>query len=243
MAYLVGGDEIEVPIIVDFPKLNTPDYDNIISEAKIHFFDATQRTGQAQPDKIRSAFFCKDSDAIKLVEFFDSCNVNVGDLLPHEKSCDSWGEIENCIKTYGKDITKKCLTEIAENCKEQKINARAVVGLSVLCHQFADRVKAFENLNNEDFVKVICRYVFVNRKPKLISMSDITKYSGNIKTEYLPMTMWIRYVNEMFDWQDFKKENKASLWMSRRSKEWREFLDKKVDDIFHETFSQKIEPN
>jgi hypothetical protein len=55
--------------------------------------------------------------------------------------------------------------------------------------------------------------------------------------------MWIRYVNEMFDWQDFKKENKSSLWMSRRSKEWRDFLDSKVEDIFHETFSQKIEPN
>jgi hypothetical protein len=243
MAFIVGGNEIEVPVLVDVPKLNKNEHDNIVSESKIHFFDATKRTGQAQPDKIRSAFFCEDSNAIKLVEFFDSCGVNVGDLLTHEKSCDSWGDIERCIRDYGEAITKQCLSLIAEYCNEQKINARTVVGLSALCYHFSDRVNCFEKLNGESFVQSICRYVFVERKPKVISMSDITKYSGNIKTPYLPMTMWIRYVNEMFDWQDFKKENKSSLWMSRRSKEWRDFLDSKVEDIFHETFSQKIEPN
>lgn len=243
MAYLIGGDDIEVPIVVDVPEFGLTEKQNVISESKIHYFDATKRTGQGQADKIRSAYFCEDAKAIKLVDFFDSCGVNVGDLLNHKKSCDSWGDIDSCIKDYGENITKKSLSSIAQYCNEQKINARAVVGLAALCHHFSDRIEIFEELNVEDFVDSICRYVFIDRKPKVISMGDITKYSGNIKTPYLPMTMWIRYVNEMFEWQDFKKENKSSLWMSRRSKEWQEFLNSNVEDIFHETFNQKIEPN
>lgn len=243
MAYLIGGDDVELPIIVDVPQFGSSEIENIISESKIHYFDATKRTGQGQPDKIRSAYFCKNSDAIRLVNFFDECGVNVGDLLNHEKSCDSWGDIDRCITNYGEDITKRALSAIAEHCNEQKINARAVVGLAALGYHFYDRVETFEELNVEDFYKTICSYVFVDRKPKVISMGDITKYSGNIKTPYLPMTMWVRYVNEMFEWQDFKKENKSNLWMSRRSKEWQEFLNAQVEDIFHETFNQKIEPN
>lgn len=243
MAYLVGGDDIELPILVDIPKFNSTEQENIISESKIHFFDATKRTGQGQPDKIRSAFFCKNPEAIQLVKFYDECNVNVGDLLTHEKSCDSWGDILRCIESYGEENTKRCFSAIAEYSKEKKINARAVVGLAVLCFQFSAKVELFEKLNNRDFVRTICRYIFVDRKPKVISMGDITKHSGNIKTPYLPMTMWVRYVNEMFEWQDFRKDKQSKLWMARRSQEWVDFLNTQVDDIFHETFNQKIEPN
>jgi hypothetical protein len=243
MAYLVGGEETYLPVIVDIPKSNVSVEEEILFESRIHYVDATKRTGQAQPDKIRSAFFCKEKQAIQLVNFFDECSVNVGDLLDHEKSCDSWGDIENCIKEYGKENTKRALTAIGKYCNENKINSRAVKGLAALVHHFDYKIEYFETYNCEDFYETICKYVFVDRKPKVISMGDITKYSGNIKTPYLPMTMWVRYVNEMFEWQDFKKENKSSLWMSRRSKEWQEFLNGFVEDIFHETFNQKIEPN
>lgn len=243
MAYIIGGDDIELPVIVDIPGKKVTEKDTVLPEALIHYVDATQRTGQTQPDKLRSAWFCKIPKAIYIVDFYDECGVDVGGLTNHKKSCDSWGEIETCIEKYGEENTKRSFINIAKYCKEDKINARAVVGLAALAYHFKDRVLNFERLNVEDFFQVITKYVFVDRKPKRISMSDITKHSGTLKTPYLPMSMWIRYVNEMFDWIDYDRENKANLWMSRRSKEWQEFLMEYVEDIYHDMFNGRIEPN
>lgn len=243
MAYIIAGDEVELPVIIDVPSNKTNEKESILPEALVHYVDATQRTGQTQPDKLRSAFFCKIPQAIYLVNFYDECGVDVGGLLNHKKSCDSWGDIEKSIKDYGEENTKRAFTNIAKYCKEDKINARAVIGLAALAFIFEDRVSRFENLNAEDFFQVITKYIFVDRKPKTISMSDLTKHSGTLKSPYLPMSTWIRYVNEMFEWVDYKKENAANLWMARRSKEWQNFLMEKVEDIYHDMFNGRIEPN
>ena len=116
------------------------------------------------------------------------------------------------------------------------------MGLAALGFHFESRIKTFENLNDVEFFKTISKYVFVDRKPKRLSMSDLTKNSGTIKTPYLPMAIWIRYVNEMFQWKDYRKENKAQFWMSRRSPEWQDFLNNgNVEEIFHDIYNQKIE--
>ena len=163
-------------------------------------------------------------------------------MLGHEKSCDSWGDIERTIENYGFENAQQALTAIGMFAHEKKINARAVMGLAALGYHFESRIKTFENLNDVDFFKTISKYVFVDRKPKRLSMSDITKNSGTIKTPYLPMAIWIRYVNEMFQWKDYRKENKAQFWMSRRSPEWQEFLNNgSVEEIFHDIYNQKIE--
>jgi len=244
MAYIIGGNEILMPVVVDIPVSNTKsNEDSVLPEALIHYVDATQRTGQTQPDKLRSAWFCKIPQAIYLVDFYDECGVDVGGLLNHSKSCDSWGYIEDSIQKYGEENTKRAFTYIAKYCKEEKINAKAVIGLAALAFHFEDRIEAFENLNVEDFFQTITKYVFVDRKPKVISMSDLTKHSGTLKSPYLPMCMWIRYVNEMFEWVPYDKENQANLWMSRRSKEWQKFLMDNVEDIYHDMFNGRIEPN
>lgn len=243
MAYIIAGDEVELPVIVDVPSNKINEKESVLPEALVHYVDATQRTGQTQPDKLRSAFFCKIPQAIYLVNFYDECGVDVGGLLNHKKSCDSWGDIEKSIKEYGEENTKRAFTNIARYCKEDKINARAVIGLAALAFIFEDRVSRFEDLNAEDFFQVITKYIFVDRKPKTISMSDLTKHSGTLKSPYLPMSTWIKYVNEMFEWIDYEKENAANLWMSRRSKEWQNFLMEKVEDIYHDMFNGRIEPN
>jgi hypothetical protein len=243
MAYIVGGEDVELPVIVDVPKNHSSEQQSVSMEALVHYVDATQRTGQSQPDKLRSAWFCKIPKAIYLVDFYDECGVDVGGLLNHKKSCDSWGDIEKSIDQFGEENTKRAFTFIAKYTKEDKINARAVMGLAALAYHFEDRVQNFENLNVEDFFQVITKYVFVDRKPKTISMSDLTKHSGTLKSPYWPMCVWIRYLNEMFEWVDYKRENKAHLWMSRRSREWQDFLMDNVEDVYHDMFSGRIEPN
>lgn len=243
MAFIVGGDDMELPVIVDIPNNNEIKKQGVLPEALVHYVDATQRTGQTQPDKLRSAYFCKIPEAIDLVNFYKDCGVDVGGLTNNKKSCDSWGDIQKSIRDYGEENTKRAFTNIAKYCKEDKINARAVIGLAALAYYFQDRVENFERLNVEDFFMSIAKYIFVDRKPKTISMSDLTKHSGTLKTPYLPMSTWIRYVNEMFEWVDYQKENKANLWMSRRSKEWQEFLMSNVEDIYHDMFNGRIEPN
>jgi hypothetical protein len=242
MAYIIGGNNILIPVLLSIPTGKLSEQEEVIIEAKTHYTDAVKRTGQAQPDKLRSAVFCKKQEALELLEFYDSCGVDVGDLLGHEKSCDSWGDIERTIENYGFENAQQALTAIGMFSHEKKINARAVMGLAALGFHFESRIKTFENLNGVEFYKTISKYVFIDRKPKRLSMSDLTKNSGTIKTPYLPMAIWIRYVNEMFQWKDYRKENKAQFWMSRRSPEWQDFLNNgNVEEIFHDIYNQKIE--
>jgi hypothetical protein len=74
-------------------------------------------------------------------------------------------------------------------------------------------------------------------------MGDITKFSGKYKGTELVVTTWLSYINEMFEWREkfYKKDNKAGSWMSRRSPEFKDFLDTHVDELFHDTFKQRIE--
>jgi hypothetical protein len=135
---------------------------------------------------------------------------------------------------------KLCLSTIARYSNENQINAKAVMSLAHLYVSFKDRVDAFEKLNKLEFIETVVKYVFVDRQPKPLKMGNITQHSGNYKGIELMVASWIRYINEMFEWRDYKKDNKADSWMSRRSPEWKEFLEKNVDEIFHESMNQRI---
>jgi hypothetical protein len=240
MAFLVGGEDIEIPTKVFIPKHDiTPD-ELLLKEAIRHFVDATKRTGQNQVDKMSSAYFSESESAKKLISFYNECGVSVGHILPYEKKCDSWGEIEKCISAYGENVMKLCLSTIARYSNENQINAKAVMSLAHLYVSFKDRVDAFEKLNKLEFIETVVKYVFVDRQPKPLKMGNITQHSGNYKGIELMVASWIRYINEMFEWRDYKKDNKADSWMSRRSPEWKEFLEKNVDEIFHESMNQRI---
>jgi hypothetical protein len=242
MAYLVGGESIELPVKVFIPNRSKSIEERLTEEARRHFVDATKRTGQNQVDKISSALFSADKDTQELIKFYDSCKVGIGTLLPYEKKCDSWSDIQSAIKEYGVENVRRCMTAVAKYTTNKKIPAKVITSLAQLCHVFESRVENFEKLNSLDFVDTITKYVFVLRKPKVVAIDFFTKHSGKHKgTEYIVAT-WISFVNEMFVWnEDYKRENKAQNWMTRRSPEWKEFLDENVAEPFHEPYNQKIE--
>lgn len=243
MAFLVGGENIELPVKVFLPKFDVTPDELLIRESTRHFVDATKRTGQNQVDKLSSAYFSESQEAIELVKFYNDCKVSIGEVLPYEKRCDSWSDISKGLKEYGEPVMKKCLSVIAKYTNEKDINSKSVLALAQLVTFFKERVDNFERLQGLDFVETIVKYVFVERQPKTLKMSDITKFSGKYKGTELVVTTWLSYINEMFEWREnlYKKDNKAGSWMSRRSPEFKDFLDTHVDELFHDTFKQRIE--
>lgn len=241
MAFIVGGEDTEVAVKV-FIRGDEADSKKLLTnEAIRHHVDAVKRTGQNAVDKISSAFYSESESAEKLIAFYDKCQVSIGKLLPYEKTCDSWGDIQRSINNYGEELVGECLSSVSRFSTEKQIHAKVVTSLAQLCFIFKDRKDNFEKLNNLSFINTIVEYAFVSRKPKKLKMSDITKFSGKFKDTELIVATWIKYVNEMFEWHNYKRENKANSWMSRRSKEFEHFLDTYVEEIFHETFKQRIE--
>lgn len=241
MAYIVGGENTEVAVKIFIREDETDSKKLLTNEAIRHHVDAVKRTGQNGVDKISSAFYSESESAEKLIAFYDKCKVSVGKLLPHEKNCDSWGDIERAINSFGENLVGECLSSVSRFSSENQIHAKVVTSLAQLCFVFKDRKDEFERLNGLSFINTIVEYVFVSRKPKQLKMSDITKYSGKFKDTELIVATWIKYINEMFEWHDYTRKNVSKSWMSRRSKEFQEFLDVYVDEIFHETFKQRIE--
>jgi hypothetical protein len=241
MAYLVGGEDFEVPVKVFVRDASFTDEQNLINDARRHFVDATKRTGQNQVDKISSATFSGDKDIIELLKFYDECKVSVGTLLSHEKHCESWGDIFKAINEYGRDNLKECMSTIAKYAKEDVLHAKTITSLARVRSDFSERVEEFERKNSLNFVDTLVDYVLKSRHPLIVSLDSFTKYSGKHKDTDWQVACWIHYMNEMVLVRDYKRDNKAKLWITKNSIEWKNWLDKHVAAPFQYAYDQRID--
>lgn len=243
MAYLAMGKSGQIPALVEVPNKCYSDEDLLIHEARLHHVDAALRTGQKIVDKLRSGFICHEPTAERIVKFYDDVGVNVANLLPYEKTCNSWTDILSYIEKYGEKNTYRAMSAISEYCDENTLHARAIGGLVALGHFFPDKIEEFEELNDRDFFKTVCYYAFKERS-RIVKMSNLTKNSGNQKHIAWPMTLWINLVNDMIDSKPFKKKGKGNFWITKTSKVWQNFLEMELqDDPLVEALNQKVEPN
>lgn len=243
MAYLSMGKTGQIPVLVEVPDESHSDEDLLIHEARLHHVDAAVRTGQKIVDKLRSGYICHEATAEKIVKFYDDVGVNVANLLPHEKSCNSWTDILGYIEKYGHDNTHRAMSSISEYCAEKTLHARAIGGLVALGYFFDDKVEEFETLNDKDFFKTVCHYAFKER-PRIVKMANLTKNSGNQKHIAWPMTLWINLVNDMIDSKQYKKKGNGNFWITKTSKVWQSYLESELqDDPLVEALNQKVEPN
>lgn len=241
MAYIVGGEDIELPIKVFVKDESLSKEEQLIYQARRHFVDATKRTGQNQIDKISSAVFSGDVDATELLKFYDECGVGIGTLLNHKKHCDSWGDIAKGIKDYGRDNLKLCMSTIAKYSTEDVIHAKVVTSLARVCCDFEGRVQEFEKSNSLGFVETLVEYILNSRTPKTISLDTFTKYSGKHKDTDWQVACWIHFMNEMVETNKYKRTNKAKLWITKNSPEWRDWLDENVAPPFQYAYEQRID--
>ena len=243
MAYLVMGEKAYIPVLLEIPSEKFTDEELLIHEARLHHVDAAIRTGQKITDKLRSAYICHDLEAQEIVEFYNKVGVNVANLLPFEKSCNSWGDIKSYIGDYGQKNTYRAMSAISEYCDEKTLHARAIGGLAALSFYFPEKIEEFEELNGVDFFKTVCRYAFKDR-PRIVKMANLTKNSGNQKHIAWPMTLWINLVNGMIDELPLRKKGKGHFWITKSSKVWQNFLETNLgDDPLVEALNQKVEPN
>jgi hypothetical protein len=243
MAYLSMGKTGQIPVLVEVPDESHDEEYLLMHEARLHHVDAAVRTGQKIVDKLRSAYICHEPSAESIVGFYDSVGVNVANLLPYEKSCNSWADIVGYIDKYGEDITYRSMSAISKYCNEKTLHAKAIGGLVALGYFFEDKVAEFETLNDMDFFETVCRYAFEER-PRIVKMTNLTKNSGNQKHIAWPMTLWINLVNDMIDAKSYKKKGNGNFWITKTSKVWQNYLESELqDDPLVEALNQKVEPN
>jgi hypothetical protein len=161
--------------------------------------------------------------------------------LSHEKHCESWGDIFKAINEYGRDNLKECMSTIAKYAKEDVLHAKTITSLARVRSDFSERVEEFERKNSLNFVDTLVDYVLKSRHPLIVSLDSFTKYSGKHKDTDWQVACWIHYMNEMVLVRDYKRDNKAKLWITKNSIEWKNWLDKHVAAPFQYAYDQRID--